>query len=69
LAVFLTKYIGGLANKDLTSTDKSIIIKKSIISLLKKVLHSIKDWVSHKNALILDSNLYFYLFILVCIGV
>jgi len=61
--VFLTKHIGGLTNGNLTSTNKSII------SLLKKVLHSIKDWISHNNALILDSNLYFYLFILVCIGV
>ena len=54
---------------NLASTNKSIIIGKSIISLLKKVLHSIKYWVSHKNALILDINLYFYLFILVCFGV
>jgi len=58
-----------LANGNIASTNKSIIIGKSIISLLKKVLHSIKYWVSHKNALILYSNLYFYLFILVCIGV
>jgi len=62
-AVFLTKHIGRLANRNLASTNKSIIIGKSIISLLKKVS------VSHKNALILDSNLYFYLFILVYIGV
>jgi len=58
---FLIKHIGGLAIENLTSTNKSIIIEKNIISLLKKVLHSIKDWVSHKNVLILDSNLYFYL--------
>jgi len=39
LGCFVTKYIGWLANGNLASTNKNIIIEKTIISLLKKVLH------------------------------
>jgi len=69
LDFFLTKHIGGLTNGNLASTNKNIIIGKSIISLLKKILHSIKDWVSHKIVLILVSNFVFLFIYFGFIGV
>jgi len=90
LKCFLTKHIGGLANRDLTSptNTKEIDVASQLkdqhqLRLNKQInLHPslVVDliffsffwyycWISHNNVLILDSDLYFYLFLLVCIGV